>query len=186
MADVEVTIDASAGSISVKGDASFALEILEKYQAIFVRRSPEGKSDQRAATKDDPVVNQESEESKPGSVGVDGLDGYSNVYDVNGDAISIIANPPGTTGAAQARSVALLLLFAKFKTGQLTVDSEAIKEQLKAHACFDPKNFASQMKSQKNFVTVTGSKGSSSFTMKLTVPGRKSAEELVEKLQNEG
>lgn len=179
MAEAEVTIDASKGSLMVRGDQAFVSETLEKFKYIFERTlSPEPQ--QVAPPKVGPAAT--NEPAKVGSQGLNGLDAFSNVFDIQGDTISILVSPPGTSMTAQARSLILIYLFARFKQGAEPVPADDIKEQCKAHACFDSKNFAGHLKSQKSHVTVTGT--NSSMTARLTVPGRKVAEDIVQALQN--
>jgi hypothetical protein len=179
MADAEVTIDASKGTLSVRGEQAFVSEILDKYKFIF-EHAPKA---QHQPTPSTLAASQPA--AATGGIGTtaDSLDAFSNVFDVNGDSVSVLVTPPGNTVAAQTRSLTLLYLFARLKMGDSVVSSEAVKEQLKAHACFDPKNFSTLMKSQKNLISATG-KGV--LSLKLTVPGRKAAEELAQNLQNGG
>ena len=174
MAEAEVQIDASKGFLMVKGDQAFVAETLEKYKFVFesIPKVP-AKPTADSASADSAKL----KSNNPAS-----LDNFSNVFDVEGEAVSILVTPPGNTMAAQARALILLFLYARHKMGLEPVTAELIKEQCKAHACFDPKNFAGHLKSQKSLVTVTGA--NSSMTARLTVPGRKAAEELAQKFQN--
>jgi len=173
MAEAEVEIDASRGSLLVKGDQAFVAETLEKYKFIF-ENTPKA-----VAKPVDASVNAASPAAKP--AGDNGLGSFSNVFDIEGDAVAILVAPPGNNITAQARALILLFLYARYKMNLEPTSADLIKEQCKAHACFDPKNFAGHLKSQKSLVTVTGA--NSSMTARLTVPGRKAAEELANKLQ---
>jgi hypothetical protein len=171
MADAEVTIDASKGMIMVRGDQSFVSETLNKYKFIF-EQAP------KPQAPEDGVKGQQGA-SKPHAA-TTGLTSLDSVYDVDGDSISILVSPPGKSITAQAKSLILLYLYARLQMGQANVPAEEIKEQCKAHACYDPKNFFAHLKGQKNLVTVAGS--GSTMVARLTVPGRKAAEELAQSL----
>lgn len=173
MPEVEVQIDASRGAITVRGEQAFVTEVLDKYRSIFeIAQKRIAKPEVGADT---PAVD------SGGTAGHNALSTFSNVYDIEGDTVSILVSPPGKSMTAQAQALILLYLFARHKLNAEPVGAEQIKEQCKAHACFDSKNFSSHLKSQKTWITVTGA--NSSMTARLTVPGRKAAEDLATKLQ---
>ena len=177
MTQVEVTVDASNGVITVKGDQTFVSEILEKYKFVL-EQAPKahGKQDAKPAAPD-------NKGSTPHQSTVQ-LSAFDNVYDVEGDTVSILVSPPGKSITAQAKALILLYLHAKFLMGEQAVPADSIKEQCKAHACYDSKNFMQHLKSQKTWVTVTGS--NATLAARLTVPGRKAAEDLAQSLQSGG
>lgn len=173
MADVEVQIDASRGAITVRGEHSFVNDILEKYKFVFENAPKTSRTSAHSGETTEP--------SKSSAASNGMLYDLDNVYDIEGDAVSILVAPLGGSLATQARAIILLYLYARYKVGTEPTSADLIKEQCKAHACFDPKNFASHLKSQKSYVTITG--GNSSTTARLTVPGRKAALEMAQKLQ---
>lgn len=177
MPEAEVTIDASKGIVTVRGDQAFVAETLEKYKSVF-EKGPAFQPQQASAASHAAPIN------NPAGAGgkVSGLEAFPNVYDVEGENISILISPPGKNITAQARALILLFLYARHKVGDEPVGLDPIKDQCKAHACFDSKNFVGHLKSQKNLVTVTGA--NSSTTARLTVPGRKAAEEMAQSLQS--
>ena len=172
MPEAEVQIDASKGLLIVKGDQAFVSETLEKFRSVFEKPV----AAQIQADSQEKLVSP----AKPASSG-DSLSEYPNLFDVDGENISILVGPPGNNITTQARALILLFLFARHRLGLEPTGADLIKEQCKSHACFDPKNFASHLKSQKSFITVTGS--NSALMARLTVPGRKAGEELAQKLQ---
>jgi hypothetical protein len=131
LAEAEVIIDAYKGFLSVKGDQIFVADILEKYNSIF-ENGP--KLHPQAKQKS---VEEENSAPKGKDNGI--LSDFANVFYVDGTNVSILINPPGSTTAAQARNVALLYLYAKYKIGEHSVLADAIKEQCKNHGCFDGK-----------------------------------------------
>ena len=172
MADAEVQVDASKGFLMVRGEQAFVSETLERYKSVF-----ETAAKQISKT----AVPGEVPSSSAVKISGGGLEAFSNVYDIDGDTTSILVSPPGKTITAQARAIVLLTLYARYKIGQEPTALDLIKDQCKAHACLDPKNFVGHVKSQKSYVTVSGS--NSAATARLTVPGRKAAEELAQSLQ---
>lgn len=177
MAHAEVSIDASKGALTVRGDQAFVVETLEKYKFVF-ENVPKSQPLQAKSAPHEETSDTSGNAAKSSSA----LEAFPNVYDIDGDNISILISPPGNNLTAQARALILLYLYARYRTGTEPVPGDALKEQCKVHACLDPKNFSGHLKSQKSLVTVTGS--NSSLTARLTVPGRKAAEELAQNLQN--
>ncbi len=174
-------IDASKGLVKATGDRPFVESVIEKYQELIKAApnpTPALSGDRSVAQK----VSPEEQRPQPnGSIG--SLDDYGSVFDVTDGKATIIADVPGSTQSAKAKNLALLYCFAKLKLGDEIVANEEVREVCKSHAVYDPTNFASQMKSQKKLVLANGSKGSPNFTLKLTVPGRKAAEELAREIE---
>jgi len=178
MSEAEVIVDASNCVITVRGNQAFVSEILEKYRFVL-EQAPKVQPKQEHKTI--PQEDQKGASPKHASGDLSSLD---NIYDLDGDAISILVSPPGKSITAQAKALILLYLYARLQMGEPSVPAEGIKEQCKSHACYDSKNFVAHLKGQKNLVTVTGA--NATLAARLTVPGRKAAEELAQSLQGTG
>lgn len=180
-----IEIDASRGLVKAAGDKAFVESVIDRYEKLMAAGPVKAPVDQpsASATSGESANTVSGTPTAQGSGNTGGLSAYGNVFDITGDQISIIADPPGSTQAAKAKNLCLLYLFAKMKTGEEIVPNEEVRELCKAHAVYDPTNFASQMKSQKKLVIAAGSKGSPNFTLKLTVPGKKAAEEMAKDLE---
>lgn len=179
-----IEIDASRGLVKAIGDKAFVESVMEKYESLMSAQAtytPPPSSAEPIGTASS--RSQQENHSAPSAGTSSDPTQFGNVFDVTGDKVSIIADPPGNTQAAKAKNLCLLYLFAKMKLGDDIVANEEVREVCKAHAVYDPTNFASQMKSQKKLVIVSGTKGSPNFTLKLTVPGKKAAEDLAKELE---
>lgn len=177
-----IEIDASRGLVKATGDKSFVESVIDKYDTLMAGKGPVVLATPQAGQPPQPQNTASATPLAP-EVTIGSLQNFGNVYDVTDDKVSIIADIPGNTQAAKAKKVCLLYLFAKMKLGEEVVPNEEIREACKAHAVYDQTNFASQMKSQKKLVIASGQKGSPNFTLKLTVPGKKAAEELAKELE---
>ena len=96
--------------------------------------------------------------------------------DENTNQIKILKNVPGGNKATKAKNVAMILLYAK--NGEMS-NSEIIAE-CQEQACFDSANFSSVFKKKDGCFIRTGN--GKTWTLRLTTPGRKAAEELLESM----
>lgn len=94
--------------------------------------------------------------------------------------IKILKNVPGGNKATKAKNVAMILLYAK--NGEMS-NTEIIAE-CQEQACFDSANFSSVFKKKDGCFIRTGNGKSKTWTLRLTTPGRKAAEELLESMVN--
>ena len=179
----EIEIDASKGLVRAKGDKEFVTECADKFSNVYTNYSGVSAPSQPMNPPTGKSAPQVTENG--GAVTDSSLDQYPNVFDVTGESISVIADLPGNTTAGKAKNLALLYLLARLRLGDEVIANEDVREQCKSHAVYDSTNFASQMRSQKKLVTVQGTKGSPNFTLKLTIPGRKKAEEIAKELNGE-
>ena len=96
--------------------------------------------------------------------------------DDNGQ-IQINCSVPGNTTAARMKNVALLVALASDGQG---VTSREILKECEHQGCSDSGNFASYMKKELSLFQTSGS--GKSRTYRLTIQGKKAANELLEKL----
>lgn len=90
--------------------------------------------------------------------------------------IKILKPVPGTTKAAKAKNVAMILLYAK--NDEMT-GSEIIPH-CEEQACYDMANFSAIFKKKDGCLIRKGS--GANWSIKLTIPGRKAAEEILESM----
>ncbi len=110
---------------------------------------------------------------------------YPNVIEFNDEEINILKNGEGGN-AAKVTNIAYIYLWAKaYKDGKCNeVPSQEIIGQCKTHGCFDG-NYASALKKiDRKYVGLKGA--GKSITIRLTVPGKKKAEEIIKTLHDEG
>ncbi|WP_376694490.1 hypothetical protein [Wenzhouxiangella sp. EGI_FJ10409] len=109
-----------------------------------------------------------------------GFEAYENLLAEADGKIQILKTLPGGNKAQKTVNAALLLAFGNHLMGNDSTAFSDVRDLCKAHACLDSGNFAATMKSQKEWFLISGSGSGQSF--KLTVPGRKKAEELANQL----
>jgi len=107
---------------------------------------------------------------------------YINVLHIEDDKVSVIKAMPGSSNAKKTVNAALIYLWGKKSMGVDTVPFKEIRNLCSTLGCLDSANFSSHMSSAKQFIIITGGKGSSSKTCKLTVPGVNEAERLLSEL----
>ncbi len=178
--EYSIEIDASRGLVKASGDKDFVISIIDRYDSLMAHRMHAPAVGEAAPHT--PATSIGNQQNTPATSGPN-LDDFGSVYDVTEGKIRIIASVPGNNQAAKAKNLCLLFLFAKLKMGHEIVPNEEVRAVCKDHAVYDPTNFASQMKGQKKLVIVSGTKGSPNFTLKLTVPGKRAAEELARSLE---
>lgn len=179
--EYKIEIDASRGLVKAEGDKDFVISVIDRYETLMATKVQVALP---ASTPHATVMNGEANNNDGVIASHQGqLDQFGSVFDVTEDKVSVIADIPGNTQAAKAKNLCLLYLFAKLRLGTEIVQNDEVRDVCKEHAVYDSTNFASQMKSQKKLVIATGVKGSPNFTLKLTVPGKKAAEELATNLE---
>ncbi|WP_120078180.1 hypothetical protein [Aurantiacibacter odishensis] len=176
-----IEIDASRGLLKATGDRDFVESVIGKYDSLMSGKTfAKPDAPQHSSATQARATNMDPEPAPKASAN---LEEFGSVFDVTEGKVSVIADLPGNTQASKAKSLCLLYLFAKLKLGEEIVPNEEIREACKSHGVYDQTNFATQMKSQKKLVIVSGGKGSPNFTLKLTVPGRKAAQDLAKELE---
>lgn len=107
---------------------------------------------------------------------------YPRVFHIDGDKIRIIKRAPGNNNARKSINTALLYLWATESLDGREITYSDIRELCKEQGCLDSKNFSAQMKSAKEYMIVDG--GGKSQVLKLTLPGREKAEEIIKELNS--
>jgi hypothetical protein len=169
---VKIHLEAHGAVVSAEGEVDFVNGVVERWQHLLTRTEGPVGTASRASSE---VVS--SEDSNNAAADIQ----YDNVFARHNDRLKIIADIPGTSKAEGTRNAALVLLYGEHLSGAEEVSAERIKEACIDHGCYDNKNFAAHLKSLKPKVVMDPKPGGD-YTVKLTAPGRKSAKELVERL----
>jgi hypothetical protein len=106
---------------------------------------------------------------------------YPNVIDYDGDTINIL-KVQGTKNTEKTRSLVLMYLWANEQIGKNTASNMELMSLCKEHECYDVANFKTILKNTKG-ITLKGT--SRRYSVRLTVPGRNKAKELMESLNEE-
>jgi len=171
----QITVNLTELSFSITGSEAFIEKHIENLKTYINEKS--------AAPVKIAAVNSNSqiqtEEKKPAG-SASNVDKYieNGIYDVDEETneVSILKAVPGSNKAAKAKNVALILLYAK---GTEIQGSEIIPHCVE-QACYDMANFSAIFKKKDgNFIR----KGNgSSWSLKLTIPGRQAAQKLLEEM----
>lgn len=90
---------------------------------------------------------------------------------------------PGKSTAEKMVSAALLLTYANFLQGVESTSLDAIRDVCKAHGCLDSSNFSKRLHAEKDAFIFGGTPRKQ--TVKLTVPGRRRAEQMARELNTQ-
>lgn len=166
----KVHISLVDGVLQIEGSEAFVSEQLAKLEPHIVKAF-----ENRASTPKD---------SKK-SVGKDGsgeasIQNYEHLFAESGGKVQILKNIPGNNNAQKSINITLLLAYAYSLIGSNSISTATIRECCKAHACLDSSNFSSTIKDENSLFILEGT--SKAKNVKLTIPGRKKAEELASQL----
>ena len=164
--------------MEISGSEEFVREQLKKFDDLIIKH-----------LSNIPIYEQPSIPSSPQPAPEEGAQddawkavSYHNVIAFDRDGIKILKNVPGKSGAEKAVNAALVYLYAKNVKGQEEALFKEIRELCKDHGCLDSANFASNLKSEKQYFIIGGS--GKKQTAKLTQPGKTKAAALVEELNS--
>jgi len=172
-----VHISLTEGILEIEGSETFVSEQLTKLEPHIVRAFETSNIKNSSSQKS--VATSETDSKPPETAG---LSAFEHVFAEANGRMQILKTLPGSTNSAKTISAALLLGFAYSQKGIEEISFDVIRDICKAHACLDSSNFASILKSQKNYFLISGT--ASSKTLKLSVPGQKKAFEVATQLNN--
>lgn len=176
MSDGKVTMHFGAAQFSAEGAENFINNMFEKWTELL--------NDSKSAAFFKSGAGTSIDSSAKGTSSGGSFSSYENVYDEIDGKIKIIAHMPGSNKADKTRNTALAIMFGNHVKDQLTTSSDEIREHCVDQGCLDSSNFASHLKGLKEKIAMNTKPGGG-YDVKLTAPGRKAAQSLVEKLNNE-
>ena len=107
---------------------------------------------------------------------------YENVISKNGDKIQILSKIPGESLVQRMVNVILIYLYIKLRGNIDLVSLDELRQTCEMHGELDKGHFSLYIKNNKKFFLIDGTgKGAK---VKLTIPGMKEAEKLLESLNN--
>ncbi len=183
---VRVLISLAEGKFEIEGDAAFVERQLDRFDELLKawtdRREPAKNSIPIAS----PGASAQTENSEQGErlakkQNSKTLDHYDHLFALADEKIQILKDIPGSTASEKMVAVGLLLAYGNALAGEDTTTFDEIRDTCKAHGCLDATNFSKRLKDQREIFVFGG--GPKSQTLKLTVPGRKRAEQLADELQ---
>lgn len=175
MPDVKLSMQFGAANFSAEGTQEFVNSMLNKWVQLS--------TDSTFAVMPSPSqgASKVAGNAKPDSATA--LQ-FENVYDEIDGELKIIAQMAGDNKATKTRNTALVLLYGNYLRGQQTTTADDIRAACVDQGCLDAGNFSSHLKGLKEKVAMN-TKAGGGYDVKLTAPGRKAAQELVEKINNE-
>lgn len=175
MPDVKLAMQFGTTQFSAEGSEVFVNTALERWVQL-------AKESVVPATQPGPSKESAKQASTGSSANPNAQ--YENVYDEVEGKLKIIAQMPGSNKAAKTRSTALVLLYGNYLCSQHTTSADDIRDACLDQGCYDSSNFASNIRALKEKVAMN-TKAGGGYDVKLTAPGRKAAQELVEKTNDE-
>ncbi len=174
----KIVVSVRDGLIEISGSEDFVRDQLEKFDDLIMKHLSNMLNSAQPSIFPSPQAALEQEVQGDAWKSVS----YYNVIAFEGDEIKILKNIPGKSGAEKAVNAALLYLYAKNVKGQEEALFKEIRELCKGHGCLDSANFASNLKSEKQYFIIGGS--GKKQTAKLTQPGKMKAAALVGQLNS--
>jgi hypothetical protein len=114
--------------------------------------------------------------------GIDVFKKYENVVAKSGEKIQILLPIPGDRQTQRMVNVILIYLYLKLKSNVDSVSFNELREACQAHAELDAGHFSEYIKTNKK-IFITEGTGKSSIA-KLTIPGIREAERILDSLNN--
>jgi hypothetical protein len=109
------------------------------------------------------------------------LEHYDHLYAVADGKIQILKDIPGSNASEKMVAVGLLLAYGNLLNASEPTTFDDIRDVCKAHGCLDGTNLSKRLKEQRDAFVFSGTPKSQ--TLKLTVPGKKRAEQMADSLQ---
>lgn len=176
---VKIHLEHAGNVVAAEGEAEFVKDFINEWKHLLGATS-------------EASIPKHSQENPPSSKhvstnikgGQSPDEAYENVFALHNDKLKVIADLPSSSKAETTRVASQALLYGEYLRGNESVSAESIKAVCLDHGCYDPKNFASHLKSLKSRIVMDPKPGGD-YSVKLTAPGRKAAQELVSQLNDQ-
>lgn len=171
MADAKIKLSITDGTFEIEGPEAFVSKQLEVFGDIIKKAlsGPKAKP-----------LNPPKSEDGGGTSDTGDQGDYSRVFEIHDGAVKILSDIPGENDKQKTVNAALLAAFAKATAGEDTVMFDEVREICKQHSCLNAPNFSRYLKAEKKLFLFGGTPRKQ--TIKLTQPGKKQAEALVDEL----
>lgn len=178
MEQAKIIVSVSEGKFEISGSEDFVTKQIDLFKDLIVKSFDNSvpKPDKlKGEKKPIEVKNQNPISEKEGQLEGD----YTDIFVVDEDQIRIIVDLPGDNSKAQTISAALIYAYAKKQIGEEEANVEEIRTICQNHGCLDSSNFSRHIKSGDPKLYLDKGKGKSR-SIKLTRPGLKKAQELID------
>ena len=180
-------ISLESGTFEVSGSEKFVQEQMDKFAEAVDDIIDKLRSHRLGSGSDNPGVASAKEAALPskdqGGQADQEQNPYPNVIVLDEDKVRVIAEIPGANAKEKTINAALICLIGKGLLGANRATFKEIRDICKDQAFLDSSNFSQYLRTEKSLFTVHG-KGGGNLEAQLTFPGRKSATELVEQLND--
>lgn len=188
--EARISLSIPEGRLEIAGSEAFVDKQMERFGAVIERllstpvatsqrNTPAVANGETAGGGESPSPN--SGGSSPNSGGSQpSLESFDHVFALADDHIQIITDIPGSSGSEKTCNAALLVLYGNSLRGVNDVPFDTIQEVCRSHGFLDTSNFSKYVKAAKESFVISGSGRRQSA--RLTVPGRKKAEQLAREL----
>ena len=176
---VKIHLEHAGNVVAAEGEVEFVKDFIDEWKHLLQATSEASKP---KSTQEDPPSKHVAASPKGGQ---SPDEAYENVFALHNEKLKVIADLPSSSKAEATRVASQALLFGEYLRGNESVSAESIKAVCLDHGCYDSKNFASHLKSLKSKVVMDPKPGGD-YSVKLTAPGRKAAQELVRQLNDQG
>lgn len=174
MAEAKIRVSLEDGIFEIEGSEAFVSDQAEKF-GDAIRKALSSKSRQEAS----PVTKAASSKKpdEPGGEGPPSAD-YSDVFELHDGKVQVLKDLSGSSSREKMVNAGVICAFANEIGGASTVTFNQIRQICKDHSCLDSPNFAAALKKDgKEYFVFSGAKKSQA--LKLSVPGKKKAKELI-------
>ena len=172
-------------SLEISGSEEFVKQQLDDFKSLInASISRLITDDSTYADEENDLITYDNNELGPALSG-QFLNFAEDVIVIDDDEVNVIANVEGSTVAARMIDFVLLYMLGNRKIGNEEIDFNELREACENYGEFDGPNFSRHMNSKKNkpYFIIKGSGRKQSA--KLTRPGIKKAEELIEQLSHD-
>lgn len=177
--NAKIRISLKDGEFELSGSELFVSQQIDSFRELIVDSLKDKQFELKTPESTEPAqISSPSNttDAIPESGGLTAKD-HPRIFHVEEDKINIIQKAPGSNNAKKSVNTALLYLWATKSIGVNEVTYSEVRDLCKEQGCLDSGNFSAHMKSAKEFIIVEGSRKSQ--RMKLTLPGKEKAEELI-------
>jgi hypothetical protein len=174
VADARIRVSLQEGLVEIEGSESFVAQHAEKFgEAIRKALAGIPRATEPISIATAPKKAESTESGEDGSSAQ-----YSDAFEVHEGKVQVLKDLPGASSREKTVNAGVICAFAKDNAGSPTVTFNEVRQICRDHSCLDSPNFATALKKDgKEFFVFSG--GGKSQALKLSVPGKKKARELI-------
>lgn len=184
MSDVRINIDFANGTLDIEGDPEFVDKQVARFESEIKQQLLNKYSSEKPSSDTHNPAQASSNDSVKGSAKEEPTasdSSYDDIFEIHDDKTHIVKDIPGGSIKEKIVCVSLLLSLGESLRGNDTTLIDDIRAECLRHGCMDNKNFATYVKSYNTLMIDSGT--GKSATLKLTMPGSKTAKDLVGRIR---